>query len=70
MNIKINLNDRKDLASQLIPFNRGEKLHYTGTAGFCFEGHSFRILRNGKIECDDDKTQALFLGFLESEELL
>lgn|GEM_PF-390915 len=30
-----NLNDRKELAKQLIPFNHNEKLRYTGTPGSC-----------------------------------
>ena len=29
MTIQTNLNDRKELARRLIPFNHNEKLHYT-----------------------------------------
>ena len=70
MNIRTNLNDRKELAKRLVPFNRGEKLHYTGTAGFCFEGYGFRILRSGEIECDDDEARESLMSFLESEGLV
>ena len=30
MTIKTNLDDRKELAKHLIPFNHNEKLHYAG----------------------------------------
>ena len=46
MTIKTNLDDRKELAKRLIPFNHNEKLHYAGTPTFAFEGHNFRILRS------------------------
>lgn len=58
MTIQTNLNDRKELARRLIPFNHNEKLHYTGTPAFAYEGQGFRILRSGDIECDDEKTEA------------
>lgn len=48
MTIQTNLNDRKELARQLIPFNHNEKLHYTGTPAFAYEGQGFRILRSGR----------------------
>lgn len=57
MTIQTNLNDRKELARRLIPFNHNEKLHYTGTPAFAYEGQGFRILRSGDIECDDEKTK-------------
>ena len=44
MTIQTNLNDRKELARRLIPFNHNEKLHYTGTPAFAYEGQGFRIL--------------------------
>ncbi|WP_294024884.1 hypothetical protein [uncultured Megasphaera sp.] len=49
MTIQTNLNDRKELARKLIPFNHNEKLHYTGTPAFAYEGQGFRILRSGDI---------------------
>ena len=70
MTIKTNLDDRKELAKRLIPFNHNEKLHYAGTPTFAFEGHNFRILRSGKIECDDEKTQQALRRFLEEEGLV
>lgn len=68
MTIQTNLNDRKELARQLIPFNHNEKLHYTGTPAFAYEGQGFRILRSGDIECDDEKTEAGILPQPEPEE--
>ena len=65
MTIQTNLNDRKELARQLIPFNHNEKLHYTGTPAFAYEGQGFRILRSGDIECDDEKTEAAITAFLQ-----
>lgn len=70
MTIKTNLDDRKELAKRLIPFNHNEKLHYTGTPTFSYEGHGFRILRSGEIECDDEKTQQALRRFLEEEKLV
>lgn len=70
MTIHTNLNDRKELARRLIPFNHNEKLHYAGTPTFAFEGHGFRILRSGEIECDDEKTEAAITTFLQNEGLL
>lgn len=70
MTIKTNLDDRKELAKRLIPFNHNEKLHYTGTPTFSYEGHGFRILRNGEIECDDEKTQQALRRFLEEAKLV
>ena len=70
MTIKTNLDDRKELAKRLIPFNPNEKLHYTGTPTFSYEGHGFRILRNGEIECDDEKTQQALRRFLEEAKLV
>ena len=49
MTIQTNLNDRKELARRLIPFNHNEKLRYTGTPAFAYEGRGFRILRSGDI---------------------
>ena len=46
MTIQTNLNDRKELARRLIPFNHNEKLRYTGTPAFAYEGRGFRILRS------------------------
>ena len=40
MTIQTNLNDRKELARRLIPFNHNEKLHYTGTPAFAYEGQA------------------------------
>ncbi len=34
MTIQTNLNDRKELARKLIPFNHNEKLHYAGAPTF------------------------------------
>ena len=65
MTIQTNLNDRKELAKQLIPFNHNEKLRYTGTPAFAYEGQGFRILRSGDIECDDEKTEAAITAFLQ-----
>lgn len=65
MTIQTNLNDRKELARQLIPFNHNEKLRYTGTPTFAYEGRGFRILRSGDIECDDEKTEAAITAFLQ-----
>lgn len=65
MTIQTNLNDRKGLARQLIPFNHNEKLRYTGTPTFAYEGRGFRILRSGDIECDDEKTEAAITAFLQ-----
>lgn len=70
MTIHTNLNDRKELARRLIPFNHNEKLHYAGTPTFAFEGHGFRILRSGEIECDDEKTETAITTFLQNEGLL
>lgn len=70
MTIKTNLDDRKELAKRLIPFNHNEKLHYAGTPTFAFEGRGFRILRSGEIECDDEKTQQALRRFLEDEGLV
>lgn len=70
MTIKTNLDDRKELAKRLVPFNHNEKLHYAGTPTFSYEGHGFRILRNGEIECDDEKTQQALRRFLETEKLV
>lgn len=70
MTIQTNLNDRKELARKLIPFNHNEKLHYAGAPTFAYEGQSFRILRSGDIECDDGKTEAAMIGFLQQEGLL
>lgn len=70
MTIQTNLNDRKELARRLIPFNHNEKLHYTGTPAFAYEGQGFRILRSGDIECDDGKTEAAMIGFLQQEGIL
>ena len=70
MTIQTNLNDRKELAKKLIPFNHNEKLHYAGTPTFAFEGHGFRILRNGGIECENEKTEAAMIGFLQQEGIL
>ena len=70
MTIKTNLDDRKELAKHLIPFNHNEKLHYAGTPTFAFEGCGFRILRSGEIECDDEKTQQALRRFLEEEGLV
>lgn len=65
MTIQTNLNDRKELARRLIPFNHNEKLRYTGTPAFAYEGRGFRILRSGDIECDDEKTEAAITAFLQ-----
>lgn len=70
MTIQTNLNDRKELARQLIPFNHNEKLHYTGTPAFAYEGQGFRILRSGDIECDDEKTEAAITAFLQEAGIL
>ena len=70
MTIQINLNDRKELARRLIPFNHNEKLHYTGTPAFAYEGQGFRILRSGDIECDDEKTEAAITAFLQEAGIL
>ncbi|WP_416184062.1 hypothetical protein [Megasphaera sp.] len=70
MTIQTNLNDRKELARRLIPFNHNEKLRYTGTPAFAYEGRGFRILRSGDIECDDGKTEAAMIGFLQREGIL
>ncbi len=70
MTIQTNLNDRKELARKLIPFNHNEKLHYAGAPTFAYEGQSFRILRSGDIECDDGKTDAAMIGFLQQEGIL
>lgn len=67
MTIQTNLNDRKELARQLIPFNHNEKLRYTGTPAFAYEGQGFRILRSGDIECDDEKTEAAITAFLQKQ---
>lgn len=65
MTIQTNLNDRKELARRLIPFNHNEKLRYTGTPAFAYEGRGFRILRSGDIEYDDEKTEAAITAFLQ-----
>lgn len=65
MTIQTNLNDRKELARRLILFNHNEKLRYTGTPAFAYEGRGFRILRSGDIECDDEKTEAAITAFLQ-----
>ena len=65
MTIQTNMNDRKELARRLIPFNHNEKLRYTGTPAFAYEGRGFRILRSGDIECDDEKTEAAITAFLQ-----
>jgi hypothetical protein len=70
MTIQTNLNDRKELARWLIPFNHNEKLHYTGTPAFAYEGQGFRILRSGDIECDDEKTEAAITAFLQEAGIL
>ena len=70
MTIQTNLNDCKELARKLIPFNHNEKLHYAGAPTFAYEGQSFRILRSGDIECDDGKTEAAMIGFLQQEGIL
>lgn len=70
MTIQTNLNDRKELARQLIPFNHNEKLRYTGTPAFAYEGQGFRILRSGDIECDDEKTEAAITAFLQEAGIL
>ena len=70
MTIQTNLNDRKELARRMIPFNRNEKLHYTGTPAFAYEGQGFRILRSGDIECDDEKTEAAITDFLQEAGIL
>ena len=70
MTIQTNLNDRKELARWLIPFNHNEKLHYTGTPAFAYEGQGFRILRSGDIECDDEKTEAAIMAFLQEAGIL
>lgn len=70
MTIQTTMNDRRELAKKLIPFNHNEKLHYAGTPTFAFEGHGFRILRNGDIECEDEKTEAAMMSFLQREGIL
>lgn len=70
MTIQTNLNDRKELARQLILFNHNEKLRYTGTPAFAYEGQGFRILRSGDIECDDEKTEAAITAFLQEAGIL
>lgn len=70
MTIQTNLNDRKGLARRLIPFNHNEKLRYTGTPAFTYEGRGFRILRSGDIECDDEKTEAAITAFLQEAGIL
>lgn len=70
MTIQTTMNDRKELAKKLIPFNHNEKLHYAGTPTFAFEGHGFRILRSGDIECDDEKTEAAITAFLQEAGIL
>ena len=70
MTIQTTMNDRKELAKKLIPFNHNEKLYYAGTPTFAFEGHGFRILRNGDIECENEKTEAAMIGFLQQEGIL
>lgn len=70
MTIQTNLNDRKGLARRLIPFNHNEKLRYTGTPAFTYEGRGFRILRSSDIECDDEKTEAAITTFLQEAGIL
>ena len=70
MTIQTNLNDRKGLARRLIPFNHNEKLRYTGTPAFTYEGRGFRILRSSDIECDDEKTEAAITDFLQEAGIL
>ena len=70
MTIQTNLNDRKELARRLISFNHNEKLRYTGTPAFAYEGRGFRILRSGDIECDDEKTEAAITAFLQEAGIL
>lgn len=70
MTIQTNLNDRKGMARRLIPFNHNEKLRYTGTPAFAYEGRGFRILRSGDIECDDEKTEAAITAFLQEAGIL
>lgn len=70
MTIQTNLNDRKELARRLISFNHNEKLRYTGTPAFAYEGRGFRILRSGDIECDDEKTGAAITAFLQKAGIL
>ena len=70
MTIQTNLNDRKELARRLIPFNHNEKLRYTGTPAFAYEGRGVRILRSGDIECDDEKTEAAITAFLQEAGIL
>ena len=70
MTIQTTMNDRKELAKKLIPFNHNEKLHYAGTPTFAFEGHGFRILRNGDIECENEKIETAMMGFLQREGIL
>lgn len=70
MTIQTNLNDRKELARKLIPFNHNEKLHYAGAPTFAYEGQNFRILRSGDIECDDGKTEATITAFLQEAGIL
>nr|WP_317429398.1 hypothetical protein [uncultured Mitsuokella sp.] len=70
MTIQTNLNDRKELARRLIPFNHNEKLRYTGAPAFAYEGRGFRILRSGDIECDDEKTEAAITAFLQEAGIL
>lgn len=70
MTIQTNLNDRKELARKLIPFNHNEKLHYAGAPTFAYEGQGFRILRSGDIECDDEKTEAAITAFLQEAGIL
>ena len=70
MTIQTNLNDRKELARRLIPFNHNEKLRYTGTPVFAYEGRGFHILRSGDIECDDEKTGAAITAFLQEAGIL
>ena len=38
MTIQTTMNDRKELARMLIPFNHNEKLHYAGTPTFALKG--------------------------------
>lgn len=70
MTIQTTMNDRKELAKKLIPFNHNEKLHYAGTPTFAFEGDGFRILRNGDIECENEKIETAMMGFLQREGIL
>ena len=70
MTIQTNLNDRKELARRLIPFNHNEKLNYTGTSAFAYEGQGFRILCSGDIECDDEQTEAAIMAFLQEAGIL